>query len=105
MRISPTAILVVVVLAILLFGAKRLPDLARSLGQSMRILKSETKAMRSDGAADEGAPAQPAPAVSVESGAAKTIQAAPGASATARPVTESVPGQAAQPTADGGRPR
>ncbi|MER6397412.1 Sec-independent protein translocase subunit TatA [Kitasatospora sp. NBC_01246] len=99
MRISPTAILVIVVLAILLFGAKRLPDLARSLGQSMRILKSETKAMRSDGAADESAPAQPAPAVAADP--AKTIQAAPGASGTARPVAE-------QPTGtgtDGGGPR
>ncbi|MGW3730852.1 Sec-independent protein translocase subunit TatA [Streptomyces sp. NPDC000851] len=39
-------ILLVLVVVILLFGAKRLPDMARSLGQSMRILKSETKAMR-----------------------------------------------------------
>ncbi|WP_373465003.1 twin-arginine translocase TatA/TatE family subunit [Streptomyces luteogriseus] len=29
----------------LLFGAKRLPDMARSFGQSLRIIKSETKAM------------------------------------------------------------
>jgi TatA/E family protein of Tat protein translocase len=33
-------VLVLVVL-ILLFGAKRLPDSARSLGQSLRIFKSE----------------------------------------------------------------
>ncbi|MFI6446867.1 Sec-independent protein translocase subunit TatA [Kitasatospora sp. NPDC050543] len=92
MRISPTAILVIVVLAILLFGAKRLPDLARSLGQSMRILKSETKAMRAEGAdAGSAAPAEepvvPAP---------KTIKAAPGAAGTdARPVAE--PQDAAPP--------
>ncbi|MBV6700960.1 Sec-independent protein translocase subunit TatA [Kitasatospora aureofaciens] len=97
MRISGTAIMVVVVVAIVLFGAKRLPELARSLGQSMRILKSEAKAMRSDGTEDEGgaAPA-PAPAVGSDHGAAKTIQAAPGAAATARPVAE--------PAADGDRP-
>ncbi|WP_327675936.1 Sec-independent protein translocase subunit TatA [Kitasatospora sp. NBC_00458] len=106
MRISPIAILVVVVIAILLFGAKRLPDLARSLGQSMRILKSETKAMRSDGTADapgQPAQAQPAPAVA-DGGAARTIQAAPGASATARPVAEQPSGQSAGASAaDGGR--
>ena len=33
---------------VLLFGAKRLPDAARSLGQSMRIFKSEVKEMKSD---------------------------------------------------------
>lgn len=39
------AILAVVVL---LFGSKKLPDAARSLGRSMRIFKSETKGLRSD---------------------------------------------------------
>ncbi|MFF2044285.1 Sec-independent protein translocase subunit TatA [Kitasatospora sp. NPDC058170] len=104
MRISPTAILVVVVLAILLFGAKRLPDLARSLGQSLRILKSETKAMRSDGAQDADAQ-PPAPAAGAESATAKTIQAAPGASATARPVSEPASAQSAYSASDGGQPR
>ncbi|MFD0258651.1 Sec-independent protein translocase subunit TatA [Kitasatospora indigofera] len=86
MRISPIAILVVVVLAILLFGAKRLPDLARSLGQSMRILKSETKAMRAeDGAA--GAPAQQ------DALPPKTIKAAPGAPGPSRPVAGEQPSQ------------
>ncbi|MEJ8662142.1 MULTISPECIES: Sec-independent protein translocase subunit TatA [Streptomyces] len=42
---APEVLLILVVL-VLLFGAKRLPGMARSLGQSMRILKSETKAMR-----------------------------------------------------------
>ncbi|MGW2252511.1 Sec-independent protein translocase subunit TatA [Kitasatospora sp. NPDC001660] len=96
MRISMTAIVVVVVFAIVLFGAKRLPDLVRSLGQSMRILKTEVKAMRSDGETQEPAPAPP-----VDGGAARTIQAAPGATATARPVA----GPAAErPAADGDRP-
>lgn len=43
--------LVLVLLVILvLFGAKRLPDSARALGRSMRILKAETKGMRDDDA-------------------------------------------------------
>jgi sec-independent protein translocase protein TatA len=35
--------LIVVVLIILLFGAPKLPGLARSLGQSLKIFKSEMK--------------------------------------------------------------
>ena len=41
-------VLIVVVIP-LLFGAKKLPDMARSLGKSARILKSEAKAMKKDG--------------------------------------------------------
>jgi sec-independent protein translocase protein TatA len=33
---------------IVLFGSKKLPDTARSLGRSLRILKSETRAMKAD---------------------------------------------------------
>lgn len=41
-------IVVLLVVVLLLFGAPRLPDLARSLGKSLRILKEETKALTSD---------------------------------------------------------
>ncbi|MFI5844197.1 Sec-independent protein translocase subunit TatA [Catenuloplanes sp. NPDC051500] len=41
-------IVVLVVVVVLLFGAKRLPDMARSLGRSMRILKAETKGLMDD---------------------------------------------------------
>jgi sec-independent protein translocase protein TatA len=34
-----------VVVLVLLFGAKRLPDAARSLGRSLRIIKAETKGL------------------------------------------------------------
>jgi sec-independent protein translocase protein TatA len=40
--------LLVALAGILIFGAKRLPDSARSLGRSMRILKAETKGLRED---------------------------------------------------------
>ena len=33
---------------VLLFGAKRLPDMARSIGQSARVFKGEMKGMKSD---------------------------------------------------------
>jgi sec-independent protein translocase protein TatA len=41
-------IILILVVVMLLFGAKRMPDAARSLGRSMRIFKSETKALRDD---------------------------------------------------------
>ncbi len=46
--VRPWHIAVLVVVLILLFGAKRLPDAARSLGRSMRILKAETKGLADD---------------------------------------------------------
>lgn len=48
MRLSGWEIPVLLIVIILLFGAKRLPDLARSVGKSMRILKEEV------GPRDEG---------------------------------------------------
>lgn len=53
--LRPWHIAVLVVLLVLLFGAKRLPDAARSLGRSMRILKAETKSMAEDGKSDRDA--------------------------------------------------
>ncbi|HEV7826511.1 MAG TPA: Sec-independent protein translocase subunit TatA [Mycobacteriales bacterium] len=44
----PWHIIVLVVVLLLLFGAKRLPDAARSLGRSMRIFKAETKGLMED---------------------------------------------------------
>ncbi|GAA4585154.1 hypothetical protein GCM10023194_27020 [Planotetraspora phitsanulokensis] len=45
---APELIIIGVVL-ILLFGAKKLPDTARALGQSLRLFKKETTSMREDG--------------------------------------------------------
>jgi sec-independent protein translocase protein TatA len=44
-------VLIVLLVVLLLFGAKRLPDLSRSLGRSLRIFKAETKGLRDDDAA------------------------------------------------------
>ncbi|BFV58491.1 hypothetical protein KCMC57_up35950 [Kitasatospora sp. CMC57] len=70
---EPWHLLVVLAVIILLFGSKKLPDMARGLGKSMRILKAETKALREDDAPPPAAPAdgtaqstateQPRPAV------------------------------------------
>ena len=56
---SPWKILIVAVVIIVLFGSKKLPHAARSLGQSMRILKKEVGSMHED-EPGPGVPAQDA---------------------------------------------
>jgi sec-independent protein translocase protein TatA len=46
--VRPWHIIVLVIVLIVLFGAKRLPDAARSLGRSLRIFKAETKNLMDD---------------------------------------------------------
>jgi sec-independent protein translocase protein TatA len=46
---SPWPIVIIIVVALLLFAAPKLPSMARSLGQSMRILRSEVKEMKNEG--------------------------------------------------------
>jgi sec-independent protein translocase protein TatA len=48
-NIGAPELLIIVLLVMLLFGAKRLPELSRSLGRSLRIFKAETKGLRDDG--------------------------------------------------------
>lgn len=61
---QPSHWLVVIALAAVLFGYKRLPDASRSLGRSLRIFKTEIKGMGEDDKARSKAqgadePAQP----------------------------------------------
>ena len=44
----PWHILVLLIVIVVLFGSKRLPDSARSLGRSLRIFKSEMKELNKD---------------------------------------------------------
>ncbi|MGA8544012.1 MAG: Sec-independent protein translocase subunit TatA [Mycobacterium sp.] len=61
--LTPGHLAIIAVLVVVLFGAKRLPDAARSLGKSLRIFKSEVRELQSDGkpntAVTPPAPAQP----------------------------------------------
>jgi sec-independent protein translocase protein TatA len=45
---KPWHILVLIIVAVVLFGSKRLPDSARSLGRSLRIFKSEMKELNKE---------------------------------------------------------
>lgn len=84
-RLGAPEIILILVVIILLFGAKKLPDMARSLGKSARILKSEAKAMKDEGSTP--APAGP-PNTDEQPPVQRTIQAAPGDVTSSRPVTE-----------------
>lgn len=45
---SPWKILIIALVILVLFGSKKLPDAARSLGKSMRILKTEVSTLHDD---------------------------------------------------------
>ena len=79
--LGTSEILIILLVVLLLFGSTKLPQLARSLGKSARILKAETKGLRDDD--DEPQPAQPAQQTQA--------QAQPG------PVQQNYPAQPQQP--------
>lgn len=54
MNLGPWEILIIAAVIVMLFGARKMPQMAKSLGQSMRILKAETKSMRDDKPAPAG---------------------------------------------------
>ncbi|SNQ47364.1 Sec-independent protein translocase protein TatA [Frankia canadensis] len=80
--IGAPELLIILLVVVVLFGAKRLPDAARSLGRSMRIFKSEVKGLREDDqpttapAAASGPPAV-APAATAPAAPAPPVVAAP----------------------------
>jgi sec-independent protein translocase protein TatA len=45
---EPSHLLLILVVVVVLFGSRRLPDAARGLGRSMRIFKAEVKQMKDD---------------------------------------------------------
>jgi TatA/E family protein of Tat protein translocase len=98
-NIGPMEILIVLVLALLVFGPKRLPQAGRSLGQAIRELKKATSTARSELGIDDvaadvrdlkssisidmKAADQPAPAKSSDDAVTSAIDVLPAAGATA----------------------
>lgn len=72
-NMGPTEILLVLLVLVLLFGAKRLPELARGSGRALRIFKSETRGLLDDGPSDTTPSADP------------TVEGHPAAQPAARP--------------------
>ena len=76
---SPWKILIVALVILVLFGSKKLPSAARSLGQSMRILKKEVQGLHED----EPEPRPPGAQPAAQAPAEVTAGASGGPSATA----------------------
>jgi sec-independent protein translocase protein TatA len=47
-NLGPTEIILIILVIVLLFGAKKLPELARGSGRALRIFKAETKGLLDD---------------------------------------------------------
>lgn len=93
-ELSPWHWAIVIVVFVVLFGAKRLPDAARSLGRSARILKAELNGESPKATPDTAADPAPVPTVAPPAAgvAAPDVPPAPG----------EVPPRTAQPQNAGG---
>jgi sec-independent protein translocase protein TatA len=102
---QPSHWLIVLVILVLLFGSAKLPKLAKSLGESMRIFKGEAQKMHSDDSTDKDKAQEQAQAVmpqpvqqqlppsapaapSVTAQPSVTVQMPDGSTVTGVPVTE-----------------
>ncbi|MDT0468507.1 Sec-independent protein translocase subunit TatA [Streptomyces gibsoniae] len=86
--LEPWQLLIVAIVIILLFGTKELPGPARALCRSMRILKSEAKAMKDAGtprpttaSVEDATPASTEPAD-------RLLRAVPSDDTTAQPIVK-----------------
>lgn len=52
-------LIIIAVVIVLLFGAKKMPDMARSIGRSMKIFKAETKGLRAEEESEQQSAAAP----------------------------------------------
>jgi sec-independent protein translocase protein TatA len=89
-------LVILIGILVLLFGAKRLPDMARSIGQSARVFRGEMKGMKNDEAAKSDSPAdQPASPEpkSLPEGQAKAAEKAPETTRASQPGTGSTSAQ------------
>ncbi len=71
MGLGWTEILVIMLVVLVLFGAKRIPEMMRSMGQGVKEFKKAAREITQDIEA-EAPPAQPKPSVSSDNNAVKT---------------------------------
>ena len=79
--LGPQELIIIAIVLVLLFGAKKLPELARGTGQALRIFKAETKALQDD----EKKPVEGGQGTTAQSTAQPTAQ--PTAQSTTQPTT------------------
>ena len=91
--------LIIILIVALLFGAKRMPDAARSLGRSLRIFKAETKGLTGGDAPESAQVPTPTPAVTTTPSVAPVAAPPVVPSAPAATPAEAT-GPALQPRAD-----
>lgn len=93
-KLRPSHVILLIVIVLIVFGAPRLPEVARNLGKSARILKEEVRELSKD----DAAPAASAPATGTPAPAAPVAaQASPGG--PGEPVPGSSPAGLAEPAA------
>jgi sec-independent protein translocase protein TatA len=81
-ELSPWHLLILAAVFVLLFGAKKLPDAARSLGRSLRIFKTEIKGLHDD---DKPTAAPPPAQLPAAPGTPPVEQTHPASTAGERP--------------------
>ena len=91
--------LILVGVVLLLFGAKRLPEMARSVGQSARVFRGEMKGMKSDDEARKATdqPAQPPAAQPAPPTALPPVQAPQASAQQAKQEPAAEPTRVSQP--------
>jgi sec-independent protein translocase protein TatA len=87
-------LVILIGILVLLFGAKRLPDMARSIGQSARVFKGEMKGMKND---EGDKPADPATAAAPPVPPAALPPTAPPVQPVVQPVAQPVVQPTVQP--------
>jgi sec-independent protein translocase protein TatA len=95
---SPWKILIIAIVVLVLFGSRKLPDAARSLGRSMRILKAEIQDMHEDGADGTKGAQQPQPPQQITAVTGTPVTGVPVTAAEGVPVAPA-PAPAAAPPA------
>ena len=99
---NPAFIIILILLIVLLFGSSKLPDLARNLGRSMRIVKKEFREMKAEDEASAQQPVQtpPADAASAPDAAQAVPPAQAPPTAPAAPTAQAAPSTPAEPAGD-----
>jgi sec-independent protein translocase protein TatA len=114
-NVGPTEILVILLIALLVFGPKRLPEVGRTVGKGLREFRRATNEIRGDieSTLDDDEPAPPStngpaastapPSVAGETGpqASVTPEAGPPAEVTASDSPDAQPATADAPNPDG----
>jgi sec-independent protein translocase protein TatA len=98
-NLGTSEIIIIALVIVVLFGSKKLPDAARSIGRSLRIFKAETKGLRNDEETAQQPAASAAPAAAP---APLPIAPPPPATAPAQPPSAQAPVQTGTGAASSG---